>query len=91
MEFNTGLNTTEIELNFNNDKIIMFLGGNGSGKSTIISQLHPFKESFDERKSLIIDGEEGRKEIDIENGNNLYEIVHIYSKTAQSFIKKRWS
>ena len=88
MEFNTGLNTTEIELNFNNDKIIMFLGGNGSGKSTIISQLHPFKESFDERKSLIIDGEEGRKEIDIENGNNLYEIVHIYSKTAQSFIKK---
>lgn len=69
----------------------MLLGENGSGKSTIMSCLHPFKETFDERKTYIIQGLEGRKEIDIEHDNHLYEIVHIYGikpGDSQSFIKK---
>ena len=66
----------------------MLLGKNGSGKSTILGSLHPFKEEFSERKALILDGEDGRKEIDIEHNGSLYEIIHIYSKSAQSFIKK---
>lgn len=69
-------------------KIVMLIGGNGSGKTTILSQLHPFKDSFDERKVIIIDGKEGLKEIDMEDDGNFYEIKHIYKKAAQSFIKK---
>lgn len=85
-----GLNLDEIELDFSksNDRIIMLLGSNGSGKSTIMSALQVFRQSFDDRKDLILDGKEGRKEIDIESNGHKYEIVHIYAKTAQSFIKK---
>ena len=85
-----GLGEDEIEIDFSKsqNKVICLFGGNGSGKSTILSQLHPFKESFDDRKTLILDGTEGLKEIDIESNGHLYEIVHIYAKTAQSFIKK---
>ena len=84
-----GTGKDEIEINFpKKNKITMFNGGNGSGKSTIMSELHPYKETFDERKNLILDDVDGRKEIDIENNGDLYEIVHIYSKSSQSFIKK---
>lgn len=85
-----GMNTNEIEINFpNNGKLITMLNGrNGSGKSTIMSQLHPFKDSFDDRRDLILPGTVGVKEIDIENGGDLYQIKHVYKKTAASFIKK---
>ena len=66
----------------------MLNGGNGSGKSTIMSQLHPFKDSFDDRKTVIIEGLDGQKEIDIQHDGDFYEIVHHYKKIAQSFIKK---
>lgn len=68
-----GMNREELEIDFSksNNKIIMLLGGNGSGKSTIMSQLHPYKESFDERKDLILDGKIGRKEIDIVDNRRL--------------------
>jgi len=85
----TGLDEIEINLNSDNKhKIIMLIGANGSGKSTILSQLHPFKDSFDDRKSLIMDGVDGIKEVDIEHNGSVYQIVHFYKKLAQSFIKK---
>jgi DNA repair exonuclease SbcCD ATPase subunit len=83
-----GTGKDEIEIEFKDKKIVMLNGGNGSGKSTILSQLHPFKDSFDERKTLILDGKDGIKEIDIEHDGSKYEIVHHYGKKAQSFIKK---
>lgn len=85
-----GLDLDEIEIDFtkSKNKIIMLLGGNGAGKSVIMSMLHPFKESFDERKNLILDGKVGEKEIDIIHNGHLYEIKHTYTKSAQSFIKK---
>jgi DNA repair exonuclease SbcCD ATPase subunit len=83
-----GADLDEIEINFGDKKIVMLNGKNGSGKSTILSQLHPFKDSFDDRKSLIANDEDGIKEIDIEHEGNLYEIVHNYGKKATSFIKK---
>jgi len=83
-----GLGEYKVEITFDDGKIVMFLGGNGSGKTTIMSQLHPFKESFDSRKSVVIDGMTGRKEIDIEHEGSLYEIVHTYETGAKSFIKK---
>jgi DNA repair exonuclease SbcCD ATPase subunit len=83
-----GADLDEIEINFGDKKIVMLNGKNGSGKSTILSQLHPFKDSFDDRKSVIANDEDGIKEIDIEHEGNLYEIVHNYGKKATSFIKK---
>ena len=89
-----GLDRDEIEIDFskNPEKVIMLLGGNGSGKSTIMSACHPLKiASGDDRKNVILPGCEGRKEIDIVHKGSLYEIVHIYGKGgkgSQSFIKK---
>jgi DNA repair exonuclease SbcCD ATPase subunit len=86
-----GLDRDEVELNFSKNpknKIVMLNGENGSGKSTLMSQLHPFKDSFDDRKTIIIDGLDGLKEIDIQHGDDFYEIVHHYKRIAQSFIKK---
>ena len=68
--------------------MVMFLGRNGSGKSTIMSLISPYKDSSDERKVLILDGKDGRKEIDIEHEGHRYEIVHLYSASSQSFIRK---
>ena len=85
-----GTGKNEIELFFpKNDNIItMFNGKNGSGKSTIMSQLTPYKDSFDDRKSLILSGKEGVKEIDIEHNGHTYKIKHIYGAKAASFIQE---
>ena len=83
-----GIDTIEIDFTLGNNKIVMLRGGNGSGKSTIMSQLHPYKDSFDDRKKLILDGKDGLKEIDIEHNGHKYEISHTYAKMAQSFIKE---
>ena len=74
-----GTGKEEIEINFPNNGVHMnmLLGKNGSGKSTILSQLTPFKDSFDDRKSLILPGKEGLKEIDIEHNGHVYNIKHI--------------
>lgn len=85
-----GLGTDTFEISFpdNGHKFIKLSGKNGSGKTTILSQLHPFKDSFDERKSLIIPGQEGRKIIEIEANGHEYKIEHIYRKAASSFFYK---
>jgi DNA repair exonuclease SbcCD ATPase subunit len=93
------LGKTEFELDFttdNNDnklddnyRTTMFVGKNGSGKSTIMTQLHPFRDSFDNRDILILDGEDGLKEIDIEHKGDFYEIVHkMKTHGSKSFISK---
>ena len=91
----SGLGLDEIEINFpkNGKAVTMIRGGNGSGKSTILSMLTPFKKSFDERDKLILDGVDGIKEIDFEDNGHTYKIKHIIpgpgSKTpAASFISK---
>ncbi len=85
-----GMNRSSVEIDFTKGEntITMFLGRNGSGKSTIMSQLHPFKDSFDDRKELICDGVDGRKEIEYEHDGHIYKITHVYAKIAQSFISK---
>jgi DNA repair exonuclease SbcCD ATPase subunit len=84
-----GMDLDEIEIDFrsgNNNKIVMLSGANGSGKSTIMSQLHPFKDSFDNRSNVTYDN--GLKEIEIQSGDDVYEITHTYGDGAKSFIKK---
>ena len=51
-----GMGKDEVEINFpkTDNKIVMLLGDNGSGKSTILSALTPFKDSpYDDRDKLI--------------------------------------
>ena len=83
-----GTNIFEISFTDNGHKFIKLSGKNGSGKTTILSQLHPFKESFDDRKSLIIPGQEGQKVIEIEANGHDYKIEHFYRKAASSFFYK---
>lgn len=85
-----GMGKEEIEIFFpeNKNQMTMLVGKNGSGKSTILSQLHPFKDSFDERKSLILPGKEGLKEIDFYNNGHVYKVKHIYGKTTSSFLSE---
>lgn len=82
-----GLGRDEVEIEFpKSDHVFVKLSGkNGSGKTTILSQLHPFKDSFDERKSVILPGKEGEKIICIEHDGHEYEIRHIYRKAGASF------
>lgn len=86
-----GTRLHELELNFTTDKrFIIFLGGNGSGKSTIMSALTPYATTFDNRKNLIIDGKVGGKEIDyLMNDGTKYFIKHHYEpRKNKSFIKR---
>lgn len=85
-----GMGKDEIEISFPEDEntITMLLGKNGSGKSTIVSQLTPFKDTFDDRKDPIVPGKDGLKEIDISNNGHTYLIKHIYARTPFSFITK---
>jgi DNA repair exonuclease SbcCD ATPase subunit len=86
-----GFNKYEIEIDFKNNKndIVMLYGGNGSGKTTILSALQPFSSSTnDERSNVIIEGKEGYKEIHILHDNVVYIIKHYYKKQNKSYIGK---
>lgn len=83
-----GTGLEEIEIKFTDKVFNMLVGGNGSGKTTILSQLHPFRESFDDRRDQIVEGKDGLKEIDIEFNGHKYEIVHKMSKVSKCYIMK---
>lgn len=93
-----GMGLYELEVDFNKDlngntikkknNIITLVGSNGSGKSTLLSALHPFSGTQDARSKIIIDGEEGYKELEISHEKNSYIIQHYYKKAIKSFIQK---
>lgn len=80
------------------NKVCLIIGPNGAGKTTILSLLHPFAGigNLDIRDSLnlILDGENGYKEISISNGNDIYVIKHFYTShkdknhSVKSYISK---
>lgn len=95
----TGMGCDKITIDFtkSNNKIILLSGPNGTGKTAILSSLHPFASNgtFDVRNKqpLIIKGKNGYKEIIIENDGDVYEIKHYYtpsktSYTVKSYMKK---
>lgn len=95
----TAMGKKEIEIDFSKckNKVVLFVGPNGSGKTSILSSLHPFAYpgSMDIRNSsnLLREGEDGYKEIHIENDVDLYVISHFYKNSkrgvaVKSFIKK---
>lgn len=89
----SGTGKTEIEIDFTkgNNDITLLLGKNGSGKSSLMSILHPYRETFDNRKNIILENKEGYKEIHLLYKKDIYKIIHHYGKSSsknKSYISK---
>lgn len=86
----TAMNTKEISIDFGKckNKIILLTGANGSGKTSLLSCLHPFatNSNMDVRNdnSLVMSGKDGYKEIHIVDDGNLYVIKHYYTAKKDS-------
>jgi DNA repair exonuclease SbcCD ATPase subunit len=89
----TGLTEFEIDRSRSSNNIILIIGDNGSGKTSIISELTPLPlEHFGSRnESRIIKDKVGIKELDFLVDNFIeYKIKIVYdpTKTTKCFIKK---
>ena len=88
-----GIGVEEIELDFSkaDNVITMLLGGNGAGKTTIMSLLHPYRGTNDSRANFILEGKKGLKEIHLQEKKDIYKIQHYYGSQSshnKSFIQK---
>ena len=85
-----GTGLKEIDIEFDSENTMnMFLAANGKGKSVLMSCLTPFRETFDDRKDLIIKETIGVKELWLEDGSDEYKITHYYeAKNNKSYIEK---
>lgn len=96
----TAMNTHKIKIDFTraSNRVILLVGRNGCGKTSILSMLTPFANvgGLDVRNSTypIISGRDGYKEIQIQNGSDIYTIKHFYtsksngSHSVKSYIEK---
>ena len=94
-----GMKRTKVEIDLSKSKnnLILLCGPNGSGKTSLLSELHPFANSgnMDVRgdTNLIIEGKDGYKEVHIVDKDDSYVIKHHYmfakkTKSVKSFISK---
>ena len=94
-----GMKKTKVEIDLSKSKnnLVLLCGPNGSGKTSLLSELHPFANSgnMDVRgeTNLIIEGKDGYKEVHIEDKEDKYIIKHNYlfskkTKSVKSFITK---
>ena len=94
-----GMKKTKVEIDLSKSKnnLVLLCGPNGSGKTSLLSELHPFANSgnMDVRgeTNLIIEGKDGYKEVHIEDKDDKYIIKHHYlfskkTKSVKSFIAK---
>lgn len=92
----TALESKKIELDFSksNNNVIMLIGPNGSGKTSILSLLTPFSSlgNLDIRDGvdLILENKNGYKEINIQNNGSIYIIKHFYSPSKTSHSVKSY-
>lgn len=90
----TGLTTIEIDRSDSKNNIVLILGNNGSGKSSLMNEitLLPLENVEGRNESRIIKGKDGLKEIDlIKDESWLYHIVIQYpsGKTTKCYITKQ--
>ena len=92
----TAFNTETIEIDFSksNNNVVLLTGPNGSGKTSILSCLHPFPTNgnMDVRSDnpIIVPRENGYKEIHISDGDDLYVIQHFYTRNSDKHIIKSY-
>lgn len=92
----TAFNTETIEIDFSksNNNVVLLTGPNGSGKTSILSCLHPFPTNgnMDVRSDnpIIVPRENGYKEIHISDGDDIYVIQHFYTKNGDKHIIKSY-
>ena len=85
-----GLGKDELTIDFKkieNKEIIVILGENGTGKSTLASVLHALPGSTDRRNKIIIEDKEGLKKINYERDDGVEyhcKIVYTPSKTGHN-------
>ena len=84
-----GMRLPRLEIDFSicTKKFILVLGANGKGKSTILSALHPFAETFNDKDPIANKGE-GYKEIIYQDGKDIFIIKHFYGASMSSYISK---
>ena len=91
--FYTGMGKKVLEIDFSKahtDPIFMLFGKNRSGKTTLISALHPFPGSNDARGSIICEKEDGEKEIVyLVDGKKIkIDIKYIWKEADETHEKK---
>lgn len=83
-----------IDLSKSKNRIILLLGANGSGKTSLLSNLHPFAYpgNMDSRNGtdLILEDYDGYKEIHLEHNDDNYIIKHSYKKSSNGRIVKSY-
>ena len=87
-----GLKEIEIDFSKSKNNITLFVGDNGSGKTSLLSTLHPFAYygSMDPRSgtSILREGKDGYKEIHIKYNDDIYKIQHHYKNTKKQIVLK---
>lgn len=89
-----GLKEVEFDISKGLNHVTLLVGHNGSGKSTVMSTLHPFSGTFDDKTTIILPNTMGYKEVHIDKDGTLYIIKHHYdytkkAKSIKSFIQKQ--
>ena len=79
----------EIDFTCSKHRLIMLVGGNGTGKTTICSLLHPFAYNGDidnRTNDIIMEDMDGYKAITIEDCSKIYNIEHFYKRAKDGSI-----
>ena len=92
----TGVNKTKLKINFtlNTNRLNLFVGENGTGKTAVMSCIHPFafNPSLDNRDNseLILPNKNGKKIWKCMHDGKIYEVTHIYTRRQDSITVKSY-
>ena len=89
----SGLGKTKVTIDLlnNDNQINLFVGENGTGKTSIMSCCHPFAYNnaigdSTSNSDLIISGKDGKKTVVITYGEDVYRIQHVYTRKKDDTI-----